>query len=200
MSPRPGRLSKPNRNRAKPCGISVPSPNFFRSITSSASAGSRFWEADRLLPGRRKDGGVMVGDEPISSALNHDEREACGPRRTFGCLDLVEPDAHRRGVAECDHVSVTNCDLGAASWERLEIFADRRGTDIERRAGRAVQKAVGGVKLYDCIGLIGVHRCCPTVDDGPRLLGWTSKRLRRQEYQKPDGQVLNNAQHFPLLL
>src|SRR5262249_4757263 len=70
--------------------------------------------------------------------------------RAFGRLDLVEPDAHRRGVAECDHVSVTNCDLGAASWERLEIFADRRGTDIERRAGRAVQKAVGGLKLYDC--------------------------------------------------
>ena len=63
-----------------------------------------------------------------------------------------------------------------------------------------MQKAVGGVKLYDCIGVIGVHRCCPTVDDGARLLGWTSKRMRRQEHQKRDEKILNKAQHFPLLL
>jgi hypothetical protein len=35
-----------------------------------------------------------------------------------------------------------------------------------------VQKAVGGVKLYDCIGVIGVERGCPTVDDDARLFGW----------------------------
>jgi hypothetical protein len=29
MSPRPGSPGNPNRNRAKSCGISVPSPNFF---------------------------------------------------------------------------------------------------------------------------------------------------------------------------
>src|SRR5438045_3105170 len=59
-----------------------------------------------------------------------------------------------------------------------------------------MHKAVGGVKLYDRFSVIGVERRRPTVDDGARLLGWTSKRLRRQEHQKRDQRITEQASAF----
>jgi len=53
--------------------------------------------------------------------------------------------------------------------------------------------------FYNCIGVIGVKRRCPAVDDGARILGWASKRLRRKEQQNSGEKALNNTQHFPLL-